>query len=56
VLREEVRTKSWTPQGGKCNMYAKEQEKIALKEFDRRWAIQTIAQILGYPPRLTLYR
>ena len=37
-------------------MYTKEQEEIALKEYERRGSVAAVIQRLGYPSESTLYR
>ncbi len=36
-------------------MYTKEQQKRALKEFERLGSVQAVINLLGYPSRNTLY-
>ncbi len=37
-------------------MYTKEQEKIALREYERLGSIAAVIRRLGYPSESTLYR
>ena len=37
-------------------MYTKEQEEIALKEYERLGSVTAVIQRLGYPSESTLYR
>ena len=37
-------------------MYTKEQEEIALKEYERLGSVAAVIQKLGYPSESTLYR
>lgn len=36
-------------------MYAKEQEAIALQEYERSGSVHAVTQRLGYPSKSTLY-
>lgn len=37
-------------------MYTKEQEEIALKEYERLGSVHAVIRRLGYPSKSTLYR
>lgn len=37
-------------------MYTKEQEEIALQEYERLGSVHAVIQRLGYPSEFTLYR
>lgn len=37
-------------------MYTKEQEEVALKEFEKTGSVRATIQCLGYPSSSTLYR
>ena len=37
-------------------MYTKEQEEIALKEYERLESVHAVIRRLGYPSKSTLYR
>lgn len=37
-------------------MYTKEQEEIALKEYEQLGSINAVIRRLGYPSKSTLYR
>ena len=37
-------------------MYTKEQEEMALQEYERLGSVATVIQKLGYPSESTLYR
>lgn len=50
-----LRTKGWTPEGGN-GMYTKEQEEMALREYERLGSVAAVIQRLGYPSESTLYR
>ena len=54
-LETGLRTKSWTSEGGN-RMYTKEQEEIALREYERLGSITAVIRRLGYPSESTLYR
>lgn len=37
-------------------MYTKQQEKLALQEYDRLGSVSAVVRQLGYPSESTLYR